>query len=164
MGAPLGNTYYKYRKKHGRERIFSSADELLEQCNAYFKWCDDNPMFKSEIVKYKDHAELMNVPILRPYTKQGLSDFCQVSQYKTISNYKERGEDFLQVITYVEGVIYNQKFSGAAGNLLNANIIARDLGLSDKQDLTTGGEKINDNKITKVEIIKTRRNEDTGGS
>ena len=29
-----------------------------------------------------------------------------------------------------------QKFAGAAADLLNANIIARDLGLADKQDLT----------------------------
>jgi hypothetical protein len=31
-------------------------------------------------------------------------------------------------------VIYEQKFTGAAADLLNPNIIARDLGLADKQD------------------------------
>ena len=30
-----------------------------------------------------------------------------------------------------------QKFTGASANMLNANIIARDLGLTDKKDLTS---------------------------
>ena len=38
--------------------------------------------------------------------------------------------------------MYSQKFEGAASGIFNANIIARDLGLSDKQDITTGGEKL----------------------
>ena len=32
-----------------------------------------------------------------------------------------------------EEIIYNQKFTGAAADLLNPNIIARELGLADKQ-------------------------------
>ena len=32
-------------------------------------------------------------------------------------------------------IIYTQKFEGSAAGLLNPNIIARDLGLNDKQEL-----------------------------
>ena len=130
-----GNNFWEYRKKHGRERIFKSAEELLDAANKYFIWVDENPLKKSEIVKYKDYAELMEVPICRPYTKEGLADFLQVSQYRTISDYKNKGNDSSQVITHIENVIYKQKFENAAANLLNANIIARDLGLSDKQEI-----------------------------
>ena len=44
-----------------------------------------------------------------------------------------------------ESVIRSQKFAGAAADLLNANIIARDLGLADKNqvDHTTAGESLN---------------------
>ncbi|RCZ57579.1 DNA-packaging protein [Escherichia coli] len=35
-------------------------------------------------------------------------------------------EDFCGVTTRAEDIIYDQKFSGAAADLLNANIIARD--------------------------------------
>ena len=38
--------------------------------------------------------------------------------------------------------MFEQKFAGAAVGLFNANIIARDLGLADKQDITTNGESI----------------------
>ncbi|GAG38531.1 unnamed protein product, partial [marine sediment metagenome] len=52
-----------------------------------------------------------------------------------------------------------QKFEGASAGLLNANIIARDLGLRDGKDLTTGGEQINttiivQNSDTKDEFDK----------
>ena len=142
MPAPEGNTYWEYRKKHGRDRVFSSPDDLLDRCMAYFKWVDENPLKRSEVVKYKDCAELMEVPVCRAYTKNALADFCQVSCYNTIAEYKKRGEGFSNVITYVESVIYNQKFENAAGGLLNPNIIARDLGLVDKKDMTSDGEKI----------------------
>ena len=36
----------------------------------------------------------------------------------------------------MEEIIRQQKFEGAAANLLNANIIARDLGLADKAEIT----------------------------
>lgn len=137
MAFQEGNTYWQYRKKHGRERIFESADDLLDQCIKYFEWVDNNQLKKAEVVKYKDHAELFDVPVCRVYTKEGLADFCQVAEYKTISNYRDRGDGFLQVITYVENVIYRNKFENAAAGLLNPNIIARDLGLAERTDNNT---------------------------
>ena len=44
-------------------------------------------------------------------------------------------KDFIDITTRVEQIIKHQKFTGAAAGLLNPNIIARDLGLSDKQDI-----------------------------
>ncbi len=136
MSFQKGNTYHEYRKKIGRERIFSSPDELLQKCIEYFQWVDENPLKKPEIVKYKEHAELMEVPVCRAYTKARLADFCQVSCYNTIAEYKKYSDDFSKVITYVEGKIYNQKFENAAAGLLNSNIISRDLGLRDEVNQT----------------------------
>jgi hypothetical protein len=45
----------------------------------------------------------------------------------------------------IEDIIYNQKFEGAAAGLLKENIIARELGLKDQSDITSGGEKIKSN-------------------
>ena len=55
-------------------------------------------------------------------------DICE----NTWTNYKKQ-PDFLSITLEVEKVIYNQKFAGAAADLLNPNIIARELGLADKQ-------------------------------
>ena len=53
-------------------------------------------------------------------------------------NYRDR-EGFVVVVSEIEAVIRDQKFSGAAADLLNANIIARDLGLKDKSEQALTG-------------------------
>jgi hypothetical protein len=50
--------------------------------------------------------------------------------------YKTRSDGFAAVTEAIEQCIKEQKFGGAAANLLNANIIARDLGLVDKKDIS----------------------------
>ncbi len=52
-------------------------------------------------------------------------------------------KDFLMVIARIEETIETQQFEGACVGAFNANIIARKLGLSDKQELdhTTGGKE-----------------------
>lgn len=44
-------------------------------------------------------------------------------------------EGFSDVTSRAEDIIYDQKFSGAAADLLNANIIARDLGLKEQSQV-----------------------------
>ena len=51
-------------------------------------------------------------------------------------------EDFSAVISMVEEIIETQQFEGAAVGAFNANIIARKLGLADKQDITSNGETV----------------------
>lgn len=51
------------------------------------------------------------------------------------SEYKQR-QGFGEITARIDDVIRSQKFAGAAADLLNANIIARDLGLADKSELT----------------------------
>ena len=48
----------------------------------------------------------------------------------------------MPIIHKIEEIIYNQKFEGAAVGIFNSNIIARDLGLSDKKDIDHRGSLI----------------------
>lgn len=52
---------------------------------------------------------------------------------QTWDSYKDRGEDFLTIITRVEDIIWDQKFTGAATGILNGNMIARELPLGGKE-------------------------------
>jgi hypothetical protein len=47
-----------------------------------------------------------------------------------------RRQDFIGVVSRVENIIRTQKFEGPSAELLNRNIIARDLGPADKQELS----------------------------
>lgn len=140
MGAPKGNEFWKNRSKHGRDKIFSSPEILLEESLKYFQWCIDNPFIELDY-RGKD-AKSVEIPKMRPFTWDGLELFLGIEslrEYKTNENYKE----FSQVIARIGKIIYEQKFSGAASGFLNPNIIARDLGLKEQSDVTSGGEKIN---------------------
>lgn len=136
MAAPKGNFYYKMRNKNGRDKIFKTPASLLKACNEYFEWCQDNPLMetvpmKIKVSRDKEKIVLQKVPKMRPFTLEGLCNFIDIS-VKGFKLYEER-EDFIPVTTRAREIIYKQKFEGAASGFLNANIIARDLGLADKQ-------------------------------
>lgn len=144
MAAPKGNQFWKLRSKHGRDKIFETPELMWQSALEYFEWCDNNPFRESQIVKFKDSHELAEVPKMRPYTMQGLSLYfnCNVSYFKDfhlgLKGKKDKlSLDFYATTTRIREVIYNQKFSGAASGFLNPNIIARDLGLTDKKDVVS---------------------------
>lgn len=136
MAAPKGNNFWQQRTKHGRDKLFESPEILLEAAMEYFKWCSDNPLIEIDF-KGKD-ADEVHIPKMRAFTWDGLElylDVYSLRDYKTNPKYK----DFSQVITRIEKIIYNQKFTGAAAGFLNPNIIARDLGLTDKKEVDHSG-------------------------
>ena len=131
--APKGNEYWRLRSKDGRDKIFKTPKDLWEAANEYFQWIDDNPFKEEQIVKFKDYHTIGTVSKMRPYTIHGLCNFIDIS-VDGFALYEKR-EDFIGVTTRIRQIIYNQKFEGAAAGFLNPNIIARDLGLSDKKEI-----------------------------
>ena len=133
----IGNTAWRSRSTHGRNPKFKGPDELDDACNEYFQWVEDNPLIGVESVKFQGFGRTMPMPKMRAMTLDGLCTFLDISD-ETWRKYREK-TDFIGVITRVERIIRTQKFEGAAADLLNANIIARDLGLSDKKDVEHSG-------------------------
>lgn len=134
MGAPKGNRFWEQRTKHGRDKLFKKPENLWEGACEYFKWCEENPLMASEAKvvsmgsKEGSEIEMAAIPKMRAFTWEGLEIFLDIDslrEYKTNPSYKE----FSQVITRIEKIIYNQKFTGAAAGFLDSRIIARDLGL-----------------------------------
>jgi len=128
-----GNELWRRRLIHGRPPIYETAQHLLEVSLEYFKWVEDNPLYEQKAFPYMGDITLTNVKKMRAMTFDGLHIFLGISN-DTWNNYKKRGTDFLEVTSFVERFIREQKFTGAAAGLLNANIIARDLGLADKRE------------------------------
>lgn len=88
-----------------------------------------------EMKAFSYQGEVIQEPIakMRAMTITGLTLFIDVT-LETWRTYRLR-EDLSEVVTRAEQVIYDQKFSGAAADLLNANIIARDLGLKEQSQV-----------------------------
>lgn len=152
MAAPIGNQFWKMRSKVGRDRLFASPDDMWDAAAEYFNWCDSHPWWRNEGVKSGEKAgQIMKIPIARPYTIQGLTNYlnCNVQYFsdfeKSIKGKTdEQSIAFSIVVTRIREAIYQQKFEGAAVGAFNANIIARDLGLADKtiNDTTIKGAKV----------------------
>lgn len=140
MAAPKGNEFWKLRSKHGRDKLFATPDLLWDAACEYFQWCNDNPLI--EIDYRGSKMERIELPKMRAFTLEGLcfyldankgyfNDFDDALKNKT----DKLSKDFSTVITRIREVVYRQKFEGASAGFLNANIIARDLGLSDKSQV-----------------------------
>lgn len=153
-GAPLGNQFWKLRYKHGRDKIFATPDELWNAACEYFQWCDNNPLVEVEQAKSgsfklgedKDGKpiavpNLIELPKMRAYTLQGLCIYLDCNT-KYIYDFEDgmKGKDddlskaFSEILSRIREVIYTQKFTGAAAGFLNPNLIARSLGLSERQE------------------------------
>jgi hypothetical protein len=134
MAAPAGNRFWELRSKHGRDKIFSDPNTLWEAATEYFTWCEDHPLIEIDF-KGKDATEV-ELPKLRAFTIHGLCSYLGVNS-KYFNDFKH--EDFSEVLTRISDIIYNQKYTGAAAGFLNPNIIARDLGLTDKKEMDHKG-------------------------
>lgn len=137
MAAPKGNSYWKSRSKHGRDKLFSSPELLLESAMDYFDWCDENPWKKTKKVTKPQGITTEEEPTQRPYSKTGWFHFIKCSDTWLTEFKKTADKDFLRVIEEVENFISTQQFEGATVGAFNANIIARTLGLADKQEVKT---------------------------
>lgn len=132
MPAPLGNKFWQQRSSHGRKPIFADAEAFWEACCEYFDWVESNPLSEDSLVTYQGAATHEPIAKMRAMTITGLCIFLDIS-IQAWYEYSKR-EGFVEVASRVDDIIRTQKFEGASAGLLNPNIIARDLGLSDKTE------------------------------
>lgn len=129
MAAPQGNQFWRLRASHGRDKLFASADALWESCCEYFDEVEQNPLQEDSVSFYQGIPNHDNVAKMRAMTLDGLTVFLDIDM-ETWRRWRA-DNDFCGVVSRVERIIRDQKFTGAAAGLLNPNIIARDLGLRD---------------------------------
>ena len=153
MAAPKGNKFWMLRSKHGRDKLFATPELLWEAACEYFQWCDENPWTtrkaiqgKKIVTENQQQTQQEVTPTSRPYSLMGLCVYLGTctSWWRSFRDdcTSKEDEDFLAVIARVEETIKTQQFEGACVGAFNANIIARTLGLADKQEVdhTTQGK------------------------
>ncbi|MGH2622076.1 MAG: terminase small subunit, partial [Sphingobacterium sp.] len=98
--------------------------------------------FKSDAIRGGERAgEIIYIPVTRPYTEVGFCAFHNLGEkyLSELSNTLAKHEDseakqLSNILTRARAKCYEQKYSGAAAGVYNANIIARTLGLVDKTE------------------------------
>lgn len=163
MAAPLGNNYWEFRNKHGRDFKYN-PESFWEEAVKYFEWIQDKVWNKKEAIKSGDMAgTLIDIPTSTPMSITSFCLFADIDE-NTFQRYeKEQGyEAFWAITKRIKGIIESQQFEGATVGAYNPNIIARKLGLVDKSDVTSGGESINN--VNPTEIMENITKVLNGGS
>lgn len=158
--APKNNKFWLARSSHGRKPIFKTPSKLWKACLEYFEWVEENPLIEQRAAQFQGVFVYGDVKKMRAMTISGLCIFLDIGT-STWSDY-ERKEDFTDITKRVVEIIRDQKFAGASADLLNANIIARDLGLADKKDhnisSSINAEDLTDDELANIASRSSKGN------
>lgn len=152
--APTGNEFWKARATHGVKKIFETPAALWEAACEYFKWVEENPLKEHKVTQFQGEPIEMEVPKMRAMSVEGFCLFIGLNS-RTYRNYQklDSHKDFHPIIDDISNVMRTQKMEGASADLLNPNIIARDLGLKDRSDVSSEDGSMTPKTITRT-IIK----------
>lgn len=128
-----------------KQKYIESPEKLWEYFTQYVEHEKNNPMFKVEYVGKE--GEKVNTPLQVPIIFEGFE--CWLADKEIIndlgdyaSNKGGAYEAYSTIITRIRNNCFSQNFKGASVGLFNANIIAKKLGLIERQDVTTNGDKV----------------------
>jgi hypothetical protein len=124
----------------GRYKLIESPEKMWQLFCDYVISERDNPMHKVEYVG-KD-GKMVLTPLQVPITFEGFE--CYLADREIINdlgdyskNDDNRYTEYAPIITRIRKNCFVNNFKGAAVGLFNPNLIAKKLGLIDKQDIKT---------------------------
>lgn len=129
-----GNRFWEARSSHGAKPKFEAADDLWSACCEYFSWVEKNPLYEAKAFAFQGSVIVENMPKMRAMTVGAMCIFLDIDE-TTWRDWKTSRPDLSPILSRAEAIIFAQKFEGASADLLNANIISRELGLADKKDI-----------------------------
>ena len=118
----------------GRKPTFEEPEMLWDAACQYFNWIEMFPLWEAKLVSFQGSSTIERVPKMRAMTIGGFCIFADICvDYFWELNATEK---YSSVCKAIQIAIREQKFGGAAADLLNASIIARDLGLAERREIT----------------------------
>lgn len=119
-----------------------TPEQLWKKFLEYAKWVQENPLIETKAMVTSagsglgSEVSMAELPKMRAMTEKAFCLFAGLDT-ETFRRYKT-GEnnfgEFKDVACTIADCIYTIKFEGASANLLNAQIISRDLGLAEKNE------------------------------
>ena len=126
MAAEKGSKWWTLRQTHGKPPTYT-PETLKTECIKYFKDRSETFIEEQQWVG-KDGREVKKKhPV--PFTLYSLCTYLGIS-FQTWQNYKAK-DNYVDIITHVEQIVFDQKFSYASAGFFKENIISRELGLKD---------------------------------
>ena len=153
MAAPKGNSFWKLRAKHGRDKLFETPELLWDAACEYFEWVDNNPFVKTKtVVSEKSGILSEEIPTQRAYTRMAFYIFIGCSD-KWMCNFKKIcSDDFLTVIQRIENIIDNNQIEGAMSGHFKENLVSRLQGLAENNNNNNNNNNYDVTPLTKEEL------------
>ena len=132
--------------KRGVPKKIKTPEILWDLFEQYVQHEVNNPMYKVEYVGKEGRVE--RTPLETPITFLGfecwLMDNAYINDLGDYSaNIDGRYGEFTTILTRIRNCCYVHNFKGASVGIFNANIIARKLGLTEKQEVSQTTHTIN---------------------
>jgi hypothetical protein len=122
-----------WKRRRGQPLRFDKPDKLWDAAEKYFDWCHTNPLREEKLFAYEGSVTRDHISKMRAMTERGLCLFIGIDP-TTWYDYCKRDE-FKFVCEQIKCVIWEQKFTAAAADLMNANIIGKELGLVERKSV-----------------------------
>lgn len=132
-----------------KHKYIETPEKLYE---VFLKYAEDTksrvrriPKATNKGVQYEEHTP--------PLTIDGFKTYCNKSGYdinRYWYNVDNSYSEYVSIVTRIKEEIRNDQIEGALVGQYQQNIVARLNGLTEKTDVTTGGDKINEIKVTIV--------------
>lgn len=160
-----------YRNLLKGYRTFLTPQDFLQAAVEYFEWAIDHPIEEQQIFHNKGDVVRTHVNKVRAFTIKGLCNHLNIPESR-FRAYRTR-DGFTEALEMVDQIIHTQKFENAAAGLLNANLVSRDLGLAERNELSgpaggpvqieeTSAREILSHKLASI-AAKSGTGSDSGG-
>lgn len=111
---------------------------FVERFIEYLYWCEKNPIKKTKVL---NDGTIVDYEAPRAPLKKGFEAYVGrpelIKATKNTKNYKSgpQAEEYQAVIGWIQNILFEQKFTGAAVGVYNASLISKELGLVERQEI-----------------------------
>ena len=152
-----GNFKALYNKKYGdlfkvsKQSTFT-PEQLFDLAVKYFTWAEENALKAAETASFQGIVTENLVHKVRVFTLNGLCLFCGIT-VNAIHNW--RGQPgFGDVVAFIDGVIYEQKFQLAANGIINAGFIGKEIGIDKAPEINVAATAAASSSAPTTEEVK----------
>jgi hypothetical protein len=132
-----------------KHKYIKTPEDFETLFKEWVNYVESNPIKKQVFVGKDGRHDYELIP--RPYTLEGFLNFaeeniCNVHQY--FENREGRYSEYVDICTRIKRVIRQNQIENGLAGLYNPSITQRLNNLTEKTDVTSNGENINEIKIS----------------
>lgn len=104
-----------------------TPEQMFNLAVGYFTFCEEQPICALETASFQGDVYESPVHKTRVFTLRGFLVFAALTP-QSYQNFR-RDPDYSAICSWIDNVIYEQKYQLAANNLVNASLIGKDIGI-----------------------------------